>query len=87
MATGRDNLTSSRDEASSTSSSRLSRDILSRVDAYGTLTRLKLVEQARADAFWKRFSFPPQIRVSFSTSGLQFVACTDKDRDAMNFIY
>ena len=61
-------------------SSPLSGEVTSRVDANGVLTRLKPVGDPNADAFWRKYSFPPQVRVSFPSSGPQFTACTDMDR-------
>ena len=60
MATGRNNLSSSGDETSSTSSSGLSGDALSYTNTHGVLTWIK----PRTDAFWKRFSFPPVFHVN-----------------------
>ena len=79
MAYRGDNVGSCGDEESSSSSSGSFGDVLSRTDANGVLTWLRPIGESRADAFWKRFSFPPHVRVSFSTLGPQFVACTDGD--------
>ena len=59
----------------------------SHADAKGVITSLRPVGESRANVFWKIFSFPPHVRVSFSTSGPQFVACTNRDLGVMNFIY
>ena len=62
MARGEDNVESCVDESSSSTSSE---DVPSRVDANGVITWLKLVREASANAFWMKFSFPPNVRVSF----------------------
>ena len=59
----------------------------SHADANRVITWLRPVGESRANAFWKIFSFPPHVWVSFSTSGPQFVACTNGDLGVMNFIY
>ena len=38
--------------------STMSREVLSRADATGVITWLKLDGESRADALWKKFSFP-----------------------------
>ena len=45
----------------------------------GVITWLKPVREFRADAFWKKFSFPP--------SGPHYVDCMKGDRGGMNSIY
>ena len=60
---------------------------LSRVDAARVITWLRPIREFRVDAFWKKFSFPPNIRVSFPSSGSHYVDCTDGDRGGMNSIY
>ena len=67
--------------------STLSGEVLSSTNATGVITWLKPIGESRADAFWKKFSFPPYVRVSFSSSRPQFVACKDEDRGIMNSIY
>ena len=57
-----------------------SEEALSRVDITEVITWLRLVGESRASAFWKKFSFPPNVRVSFPSSGTRFVDCKDKDR-------
>ena len=49
------------DEESSSSSSGVSGEVLSRANANGVLTWLRLIGESQANAFWKRFSFPPQV--------------------------
>ena len=87
MARRRDNIGSFGDEESSSSSARVSGEVLSRVNANGVLKWLRPVKESRANAFSKRFAFPLHVRVSFSISGSQFVACTDGDRGVTNSIY
>ena len=62
-------------------------DVPSRVDATGVITWLRLVGKPRVDVFWKKISFPPNVRVSFSSSRPHFTDCTEEDRGEMNFIY
>ena len=59
--------------------STLPEEVLSRADAIGVITWLKSVGESRADAFWKKFIFPPNVRVSFLSSGPQFANCTEED--------
>ena len=75
------------EEESSSSSLRVSREVLSRPDSNRVITWIKPVGKSRADAFWKRYSFPPRVRVSFSNLGPQFMTCKDGDRGVMNSIY
>ena len=87
MTCREDNVGSYGDEESSSSSSRAFGEVLSHADANGVINWLRLIGESRANAFWKRFSFPPHVRVSFSTLGSQFMACTDGDQGVMNSIY
>ena len=57
------------------------------MDATGVLMWLKPIGESRVDAFWKKFSFPPNIWVCFPSSGPHYVDCTDGDRGGMNSIY
>ena len=57
------------------------------IDVVGVITWLKPVEEARADAFSKKYSLPPNIRVSFPSSRAQFVTSMEEDRGRMNFMY
>ena len=66
MAREEDNVGSCVDEGSSSTSYE---DVLPRVDVVGVITWLRHIEESRAYAFWKKFSFPPNVRVSFSSSG------------------
>ena len=84
MASGEDNVGSRVDEEPP---STLSREVLSCADAIEVITWLRPVGESKADAFWKKFSFPPYVRVSFSSSRPQFAAYTDGDRGVMNPIY
>ena len=63
------------------------KDVSSRVDTDGVITWLRPIEEDRADAFWKRYSFPPNVLVAFPSTRLHFVACKDEDRGGMNFMY
>ena len=64
-----------------------SEDFLSRADATGVIMWLTLVGEFRADAFWKKFSFPPNVRVSLPPLGPHYVDCMDGDWGGMNSIY
>ena len=64
-----------------------SRVILSRADPNGVITWLKPVREAHTDAFWKKYSFPPRVRVASLSSGSQFAACTDIVKGQMNYIH
>ena len=41
-------------------------------DATRVITWLRLVGESKADAFWKKFPFPPNVWVSFPSLGPQF---------------
>ena len=84
MARGEDIVESSVGEISS---STLFEDVPSRVNANGVITWLRPVEEARTYAFWRKFSFPPNVRVSFPSTRPHFMDRTDEDRGVMNFIY
>ena len=84
MARGEDNVGSRMDEDLSSTSSE---DDSLRVEAAGVITWLILVGESRANAFWKKFSFPPNVRVSFSSSRPRFATCTEEERGGMNLIY
>ena len=77
IAGGEDNLKVYVDEGLPSSSLE---GVPSRVDATRVITWLSLVWESWADAFWKKFSFPPNIRVLFSSSGHRFMARTEEDR-------
>ena len=49
--------------------------------------RLRSVGESRANPFWKKFSFPPNVRVLFSSLGPRFAACMEEDRGGMDFMY
>ena len=51
------------------------------------ITWLKPIREARGDVFWRNYSFPPNVWVSFPSSRPQFIACTKEDGGGMNFIY
>ena len=87
MAYRGDNVGSCGDKESSSSSFREFEEVLSHTEANRVITWLKPVRESQADALWKRFSFPPHVRVSISTLGPHFVDCTDGDRGTMNSIY
>ena len=82
MATGEGNVGRPKDEDLPSTSE----EALSRADATGVIMWLKPVGESRADAFWKKFSFPPNVRVSFPSLGPHYVDCTDGDRGGMNSI-
>ena len=44
-------------------------EVLLRGDAIVVITWLRPVGESRADALWKKFSFPSYVYVSFSSSG------------------
>ena len=56
MTRGEDNVGSHMDEGSSSTSYE---DVSLCVDAIGVITCLRPVGESRVDAFWKKFSFPP----------------------------
>ena len=55
-------------------------EALSCADAIGVITWLKPVKESRVDVFWKKFSFSPNIRASFPSSGPYFVDFMDEDQ-------
>ena len=61
MASGGDNIGSHMDEEPS---STLFREVLLHADATRVIAWLKPIRESRADAFWKKFSFPPYVWVS-----------------------
>ena len=67
MTKEEDNVESCVDESSSSTSYE---DVPSLVDANGVITWLRPVGEARENTFWRKFSFPPNVRVSFPFSGL-----------------
>ena len=67
MVKEKDNVESCVDESSS---STLSEDVPSHVDANGVITWLRPIREARADAFWRKFSFPPLFMFLFPPRGL-----------------
>ena len=87
MAGRGDSVGSCVDEESSSSSFETSKEVLSCADANIVITWIRPVGESREDAFWKRFYFPLYVSVSFSSSGPQFVAYTNRDRGVMNSIY
>ena len=62
-------------------------EALSCADATRVITWLRPIGESRADAFWKKFSFPPNVRVSFPFSRPHYVDYTNEDRGGMNSIY
>ena len=76
MAKGEDNVESCMDKRTSSTSSE---NVPSHVDVNEVITWLRPVREARADAFWKKFSFPPNVQVSFPSSGPHFVDRTNED--------
>ena len=69
MVGGEDNPGSYADKEISSSSFE---DVPSRVDAAGVITCLRPIKESQADIFWKKYSFPPTVRVSLSSSGASF---------------
>ena len=55
------------------------KEVFSHADTTKVITWLKLVGKSRAYAFWKKFAFPPNVQVSFSSSRPQFANCTEED--------
>ena len=84
MVEGKVDLGSYVDEEISSSSFE---DIPSQVDSAGVIKWLRSVGEARANSFWKRYSFPPNVWVSFPSSRPHFADCTEEDREGMNFMY
>ena len=72
MARGEDSVGSREGEGPPSTSSK---DVALRVDSIEVITWLKLVGEPRADAFWKKFSFPPNVRVLSMSSGPRIVTC------------
>ena len=87
MAGGGDYVGSCMGEEPSSSSYGAFGEVFSRVDANGVITWIRPIGESRADAFWKRFSFPPHVHALFLSLGPQFVFCIDGDRGVMNSIY
>ena len=84
MARGEDNVGRCVDEDPPSTSAK---EVPSHVDANGVMMWLRPVGESRADAFWKKFSFPPKARVSFPSLGPQFLNWMEEDWGGMNFIY
>ena len=84
MARGEYNIRSHVDEGSSSTSYE---DVPSRVDAARVIIWLKTIRKSWAYAFWKKFSFPSNVRVYFSSLRPRLTACTKEDKGGMNFIY
>ena len=58
------------------------------IDAVGVIMWLRSVGEPRADTFSKRYSFPPNIQLSFSSSKPHFVAYMEEDQGGvLNFMY
>ena len=57
------------------------------MDTNEVIMWLKPVGEARVDVFWRKFSFPPNIWVSFPSLGPHFVDRMNEDCGGMNFIY
>ena len=77
MARGEDNVGSRVDEGLSLTSYE---NLSSHVDTAGVITWFRPVEESKADKIWKKFSFLPNVWVSFSLSGPRFAACTEEKR-------
>ena len=61
-------------------------DVPSCVNAGGFITWLISIREVRADTFWKRYSFPPNVQLSFPLLRPHFVARTKEDQGGMNFM-
>ena len=83
MARGEDNVGCCVDEDLHSKS----KEALLHADATGVITWLRLVGESRAYSFWKKFSFPSNVRVSFPSSRPHYVDCMDKALGGMNSIY
>ena len=84
MARGEDNIGSHEGDGLPSTSSE---DVPSRVDSVRVIMWLKPIREPWAGAFWKKFSFPPNVRVSLMSSRFCVDVCTDKDHGDMNFIF
>ena len=84
MVRGEDNVGGRRDKGPSSTSSK---DVPSLVDTTRVIMWLRPVREPQVDAFWKKFSFPSNVWVYFSSSGPHFINCTEEDRGGINFIY
>ena len=84
MARGEDNVGSHVNEGPSLTSSE---DVPSHVDTTGVITWTRPVEEFWAYTFWKKFSFPLNVRFLFSSSRPHFPNCTKEDWGRMNLIY
>ena len=76
MARGEDDLGSHMEEDLPSSSSE---DVPSCADAVGVITWLRPVGELWVDAFWKKFSFPPNVKVLFSSSRPCVASCIEDD--------
>ena len=45
-------------------------EVLFCANANGVITYLKLVGEPRTEALWRKYSFPPQVRVAFPFFGV-----------------
>ena len=53
------------------------------MDATRVITWLRPVRESRSNVFWKKFSFPLNVRVSFPFSTPHYVDCTNEDGGGM----
>ena len=84
MARGENSVRSHEEEGMPLTSSK---DVPSLADSTRVITWLKPVGEPRADAFWKKFSFLPSVRVPSMSSGPRVMVYTDEDCGELNFIY
>ena len=80
MVGGGDYVGSCMGEESTSNSFGAFEEVLLCADTNRVITWIRPIGESRVDAFWKRFSFHPCVRASFSSLGPQFVACTDGDQ-------
>ena len=81
MARGEDNVGSRKGEGPPLTSSN---DVPLLVDFARVITWLRPVREHLEDAFWKMFSFPPNVRVSSMSLGPCVAVHMDEDHDEMN---
>ena len=77
MARGEDNVGSCVNEGPFSTSSE---DVPSRVYATRVITWLRPDKESQANAFWEKFTFPPNVRVSFPSSRPHFADYTEEDQ-------
>ena len=53
----------------------------------GAPSYLNAAGEVWINALWRKYSFPPKVRVSFPPPGPEFVASIEEDRGGMNYMY